>query len=182
MALIILGGYCSRVALRCCHVQSLGTSSHNNRISNSPPHGEKMVCPHAKFGLRWAKKEGWLIPVTYISVVLGTWVPRVSVNDQLIPFPAPLVESCSKVSLGRSRSSCRDISEQGSQTSLVRELVTGDPMACSILGHPRKHPSGTIAHRQCWQLLPGLEHGCVESINQLVWYHTQINTPTEWCH
>ena len=53
-------------------------------------------------------------------------------------------------------------------------------MACSIPGHPRKHPSGTIACRQFWQLLPGLKHGRVESINQLVWYHTQTNTPTEW--
>ena len=36
-------------------------------------------------------------------------------------------------------------------------------MACSILGlHSR------------------LKHGRVESINQLEWYHTQFDTPTEW--
>ena len=74
------------------------------------------------------------------------------------------------------------MSQQGPQASLVRELVTGDPMACSIPGHPHKHPSGTTAHRQFWQLLSGLKHGHVESINQLVWYHTQTNTPTEWRH
>ena len=105
-------------------------------------------------------------------------MPRV----QQIPFPAPLVGSCRKVSLGRLHSSCRDVSQQGPQTSPARDLVTGDPLACSIPGCPRKHPSGIIAHCQFWQLLPGLKHGRVESINQLVWYHAQTNTPTEWCH
>ena len=64
----------------------------------------------------------------------------------------------------------------------MRELVTGDPMARSILGHPRKHPSGFIAHHQSWQLLPGLKllPGRVESIDQLARYHAQFNTPTEW--
>ena len=47
----------------------------------------------------------------------------------------------------------------------MRELVTGDPMARSILGHPHKRPSGFIAHRQSWQLSPGLKHGRVESID-----------------
>ena len=64
----------------------------------------------------------------------------------------------------------------------MRELVTGDPMACSISGHPRKCPSGFIVHRQSWQLSPGLKHGHVESIDQLAWYHTQFNTPMEWRH
>ena len=63
----------------------------------------------------------------------------------------------------------------------MRELVTGDPMARSVLGHPRKHPLGFIAHHQSWQLSPGLKHGRVESIDQLARYHTQFNTPTEWC-
>ena len=107
-------------------------------------------------------------------------MPSVSVNSQPIPFPAPLVGSCSKVLSGRSCSSCRDISQQGPQTSPVRELVTGDPMACSVPGCPHKCPWGTIACHQCWQLLPGLEHGHVESINQLAWYHAQTNTLTEW--
>ena len=54
-------------------------------------------------------------------------------------------------------------------------------MACSILGCPRKHPSGFTAHHQTWQLSPGLEHGRVESIYQLAQYNAQFNTPTEWC-
>ena len=41
-------------------------------------------------------------------------------------------------------------------------------------------PSGFTARRQTWQLSPGLKHGCVESIDQLAWYHAQFNTPTEW--
>ena len=86
------------------------------------------------------------------------------------------------MSSGRLRSSCGDVSQQGLQSPPTRELVTGDPMACSVLGHPRKHPSGFIAHHQTWRLSPGLEHGHVESIDQLARYHTQFNTPTEWCH
>ena len=54
-------------------------------------------------------------------------------------------------------------------------------MACSVVGCPSKHPSGIIARRQFRRLLPRLKHGRVESINQLVWYHAQFNTPTEWC-
>ena len=81
---------------------------------------------------------------------------------------------------GRLRSSCGDVSQQGPQGPPMRELVTGDPMAHSVPGHPRKHPSGFIALRQSWQLSPGLKHGCVESIDQLAWYHAQFNTPTEW--
>ena len=64
----------------------------------------------------------------------------------------------------------------------MRELVTGDPMACSIPGRPCKCPLGFIAHRQNWQLLPGLKHSHVESIDQLALYHAQFNTPTEWHH
>ena len=41
---------------------------------------------------------------------------------------------------------------------------------------------GIIARHQLLQLLPRLEHGHVESINQLVWYHAQFNTLTEWHH
>ena len=107
-------------------------------------------------------------------------MPGVSVNSQPIPFPAPLEESCFKMSSGRLSSSCRAISQQGLQSPPTRELVTGDPMACSVLGCPREHPSGFIACRQTWQLSPGLKHGHVESIDQLAWYHTQFNTPTEW--
>ena len=53
-------------------------------------------------------------------------------------------------------------------------------MACSIAGQPHNCPSGIIAHRQIWQLSPRLEHGRVESIDQLAWYHAQIDTPMEW--
>ena len=80
---------------------------------------------------------------------------------------------------GRLCSSCGDISQQGPQGPPTRELVTGDPMARSIPGYPRKHSSGFIARRQSWQLSPGPKHGRVESIDQLVRYHTQFNTPTE---
>ena len=54
-------------------------------------------------------------------------------------------------------------------------------MACSIAGQPHNHPSGVITCLQIWQLSPRLEHGRVESIDQLAQYHTQIDTPTEWC-
>ena len=53
-------------------------------------------------------------------------------------------------------------------------------MARSVLGRPRKRPTGIIARHQSWQLSPGLKHGHVESIDQLAQYHTQFNTPTEW--
>ena len=53
-------------------------------------------------------------------------------------------------------------------------------MACSIAGWPRNRPSGVITRHQIWQLSPRLEHGRVESIDQLVRYHAQIDTPTEW--
>ena len=85
-----------------------------------------------------------------------------------------------QASSGQLRSSCGDISQQGPRGPLMRELVTGDPMARSVSGHPHKHPSGFIARRQSWQLSPGLKHGCVESIDQFARYHTQFNTPTEW--
>ena len=95
---------------------------------------------------------------------LGTWMLSISVNGQHIPFPAPLVGSCFKSSSGKLRSSCRDLSQQGPQGSLVRELVTGDPMAHSVVGWPCNRPLGVIAHRQIWQLSPRLEQGHVESI------------------
>ena len=85
-----------------------------------------------------------------------------------------------QASLGRLRSSCGDVSQQGPQGPLTRELVTGDPMARSVPGCPRKRPSGFIARRQSWQLSLGLKYGRVESIDQLAQYHAQFNTPTEW--
>ena len=138
---------------------------------------------------RWAKKRrvaqsGNLHRCSshykFVSSDLGTQVPSVSINGQPVPFPARLAGSCFKSSSDRSRSSCRDISKQGPQGSLARELVTGDPMACSIVGRPRNCPSGIITHHQIWQLSPRLKHGRVESIDQLAQYHAQIDTPTEW--
>ena len=70
VALIVLGGYCSHVALCSWHVQSLGTSHCNNRISISPPWRRKDGTPSCQAWLEVGKKEGWLIPVTYITVVL----------------------------------------------------------------------------------------------------------------
>ena len=186
------GGYCSHVALHSWCVRSLGTSRRNNCISISPPRREKMACSHARHGLQVGKKKKqrrvahsgnlhWCSSHSkFVSGDLGTWVPGVSVNGQPIPFPAPLAGSCFKASSGGSHSSCRDISKQGPQGSPARELVTGDPMACSIVGQPRNCPLGVIARHQIWQLLPRLEHGRVESIDQLVRYHTQIDTPMEW--
>ena len=84
-----------------------------------------------------------------------------------------------QASSGQLRSSCGDVSQQGPQGPPTRELVTGDPMAHSVLGHPRKCPSGFIARHQTWQLSPGLKHGHVESIDQLARYHAQFNTPME---
>ena len=107
-------------------------------------------------------------------------MPGISVNSQPVLFPAPLKESCFKTLSGRLRSSCGDVSQQGPQSPLTRELITWDPMACSIPGRPHKHPLGFISHRQIWQLSPGLKHGCVESIDQLAQYHAQFNTLTEW--
>ena len=86
------------------------------------------------------------------------------------------------MSSGQLHSSCRDVSQQGLQRPPTRELVTGDPMACSVPGRPCERPLGFIAHRQTWQLSPGLKHGRVEPIDQLAWYHAQFNTPMEWCH
>ena len=154
-----------------------------------------MARPHARRGLQVGEKkrskEGWLIPVTCIGVVLVasllavTWVlgcPASPLTASPSHFLPPLAGSCFKASLDRSGSSCRDVSKQGPQGSPARELVTGNSMACSIAGQPRNCPSGIIAHRQIWQLSPRLKHGRVESIDQLAQYHTQIDTPMEWCH
>ena len=106
-------------------------------------------------------------------------MPGISINGQPVPFPAPSknhVSRCHWVDC----LSCGDVSQQGPQSPPTRELVTGDPMACSVLGRPCKCPSGFIARRQTWQLSPGLKHGRVESIDQLAQYHAQFNTPTEW--
>ena len=102
----------------------------------------------------------------------------VSVDSQPVPFPAPLAGSCSKLTSGNLSSSCRNISQQGPQGSPVRKLVTGDPMARSIMGQPRICRLGAIARRQ---ISPRLEQGRVESINQLAWYHAQLDTSTKWC-
>ena len=189
VALIVPGGYCSHVALR-PGMSRVSVPPVITITSLTPlPGREKMACPHARLGLRWAKKRRVAHPgnlhkcsshCKFVSSDLGTSVPRVFINGQPVPFLAPLVRSWLKVSSDRLCSSCRDISQQDPQASPVRELVTGNPMPCSIPGHTRKRPSGTIACRQFWQLLSGLEHDRVESINQLAWYHAQTNTPTEW--
>ena len=127
--------------------------------------------------------------VTFIGVILiagllaVTWVlecPASPLTASQSHFLPPLTGSCVKALSGRLCSSCGDVSQQGPQSPLARELVTGDPMACSVSGHSHKRPSGFIARRQTWQLLPRLEHGRVESIDQFTQYHAQFNTPTEW--
>ena len=146
----------------------LGTSRSNNRISISPPpvrKDGKPLCQALLTGGQRKKKRrvsqsGNLHRCSshnkFFSGDLGTQVPSISINSQPVPFPAPLAGSCFKSSSDRSCSSCRDVSKQGLQGSPVRELVTGDPMACSIAGQPRNCPSGVIARHQIWQLLPRL--------------------------
>ena len=186
MALTVPGGYCSHVTLHSRHYRNTSTSCRNNRISISPPWREKMARPHARRGFIGGqkKKEGWLISVTFISVVLvagllaGTWILECPASP-LTASPSHFLTPCRimfQASSGRLRSSCRDISQQGPQGPPMRELVTGDAMAYSVPGRPRKRPSGFIAGRQSWQLSPRLKHGRVESIDQLAWYHTQFNT------
>ena len=145
------------------------------------PWQEKMARPRARRGFIGGQKkgEGWLISVTSIGVVLvagllaGTWILECLVSP-LTASPSHFLPPCRimfQASLGQLPSSCGDVSQQGPQGPPMRELVTGDPMARSISGHPCKHPSGFIAHCQSWQLSPGLKYGCVESIDQLAWYH-----------
>ena len=191
MALIVPGGYYSQVALHSRRFRDMSTSRHNNRISISPPWREKMARPRARCGFIGGQKkkgEGWLILVTYIGVVLiaglsaGTWILE-CLASPLTASPSRFLPPCRimfQASSGQLCSSCGDISQQGLKGPLMRELVTGDPMAHSVSGHPHKRTLGIIARHQSWQLSPGLKHGCVESIDQLVWYHAQFNTPTEW--
>ena len=148
VALIVPGGYCSRVALHSWRVRSLGTSHRNNRMSISPPPARKDGTPSCQARLIGGRKRRvaqsgnlhWCSShYKFVSGGLDTQVPSVSVNGQPGPFPAPL--ACFKSLSNRSHSSCRDVSQQSPQASLARELVTGDPMDCSIAGRPRKHPS-----------------------------------------
>ena len=134
MALIILGRYCSCVTLRSWHVRSLGTSHHNNHISISPPLARKDGTPSCQARLLGGQKRRvaqsgnlhWCSSrYKFVSSGLGTRVPSISVNGQPVPFPAPLAGSCFKSLSNRSHSSCRDISQQGPQASVVRELVRG---------------------------------------------------------
>ena len=120
VALIVPGGYCSCVTLHFWHVQSPGTSHHNNRISISPPLARKMAHPHARHGLQVGKKKRrvaqsdnlhWCSShYKFVSGDLGTQVPSVSVNGQPVPFPSPLCRIMFKSLSDRSRSSCRDVS------------------------------------------------------------------------
>ena len=161
---------------------------HNNCISISPapvrndgtPLCQAWIIGGRKRRVAQAGNLHWCSSCyKFVSGGLGTRVPSISINGQLVLFSVRLAGSCFKSLLNRSCSSCRDVSQQGLQASLVRELVTGDPMACSIVGHPRKCPSGVIARRQIWQLSSRLQHGRVESIDQLAQFHTQFNTPME---
>ena len=193
MALIIPGGYCSRVTLCSWHVWSPGTS-HRTITSLSPLPSEKRwhaLVPGVAY--RWAKKRrvaqsGNLHRCSsrykFVSGDLGTQVPSISVNSQPVLFPAPLPlqdHVSSRHQIGHAHLAETSLSK-AHKVLQVRELVKGDPMACSIMKRPHNHPSGVIARRQIWQLSPRLEHGCVESIDQLAWYHAQIDTPMEWRH
>ena len=99
MALIIPVGYCSHVALCSWHVQSPGTSHHNNRISISPPPARKDGMPSCQVQLIGGRKKRGVAQSSnlhrcssrykIVSGDLGTQVPSISVNGQPIPFPAP---------------------------------------------------------------------------------------------
>ena len=127
VALIVPGGYCSRVALRSWCVRSLDTSHRNNRISISPPLARKDGTPLCQAQLiggrkrRVAQSGNLHSCYKYVSGGLGTRVPSISINGQPIPFPAPLAGSCFKSLSNRSCSSYRDISQQGPQASPARE-------------------------------------------------------------
>ena len=162
MALTVPGGYCSHVALHSRHYRNTSTSRCNSRISISPPWREKMARPRARHGFIGGQKkgEGWLISVTFIGVVLvagllaGTWILECPASP-LMASPSRFLPPCRimlQASLGRLRSSCGDVSQQSLQGPPTRELVTGDPMARSVPGHPCKYPLGFIARCQSWQL------------------------------
>ena len=109
MALIVLGGYCSHVALCSWHVQSPGTSCHNNRISISPPPVRKEGRPSCQVQLiggqkRRVAQSGKLHQCSsrykFVSGDLGTQVPSISVNGQPVLFPAPLCRIMFQVIVG----------------------------------------------------------------------------------
>ena len=189
MALIVPSGYCSHIALHYRHFRDPSTSHCNNRISISPPWREKMACPRVRRGLIGGqKKEGWLISVNFISVVLvagllaGTWILECPAS-LLMASPSRFLPPCRimfQASSGRLCSSCRDVSQQGPQGPPMRELVTGDPMARSVSGTPVSTPRASLPVISPGNSRLDSKHGCVESIDQLARYHTQFNTPTEW--
>ena len=109
---------------------------------------------------RWAKKRRkvahsgnlhWCSSYSkFVSSDLGTRVSSVSINSQPIPFPAPLTGSCFKASLDRSCSSLilqRSLSARPASFSGGRNCHRGS-YGLIIPGHPRKHPSGIVTHRQ----------------------------------
>ena len=136
MALIVLGGYCSRVALRSWHVWSLGTSRHNNRISISPLPVRKDGMPSCQAQLIGGQKRRvaqssnlhWCIShYKFVSGGLGTWVPSISINSQPVPFPAPLQDHVS--------SHCRIGRAHHAETSLskARKLLWQENLSQGIL-------------------------------------------------
>ena len=152
------------------------------------PRQEKMAHPHARCGLGGRKRRvaqsgnlHWCSSCyKFVSSGLGTRVPSISVNGQPVLFPAPLQDHVSsRRRIGHAHLAEMSLSK-ACKLLQQENLSQGILWPVSFVGHPHKHPSGIITHRQIWQLSPKLEHGHVESIDQLAWYHAQFNTPMEW--
>ena len=128
---------------------------------------------------RKKRQRGWLIPVTYIGVVLVasllavTWVPRCPVSLLMASASCFLPPLQDRVSRPR-RVSSAHLAEM--TLSKADKLLRQENLSQGILWPVPFQ--GT--HRQNWQLSPRLEHGHVESIDQLALYHAQFNTPMEW--
>ena len=138
MALTVPGGYYSHVTLHSRHFWDPSTSRHNNHISISPPWQEKTARPRARRGLEVGKKkgEGWLISVTFISVVLvagllaGTWIlecPASPLMANLSRFLPPLKNHVSR----RRRVDCAHLAE--TSLSKARKVLRRENLSQGIL-------------------------------------------------
>ena len=168
MALTVPGGYYSarRSSFQAFSGSEYLPSQQSHLYLPSPARKDGTLSCQVRLIGGQKKGEGWLISVTFIGVVLvagllaGTWIleclasPLTANPSRFLP---PSKNHVSRRHWVNCAHLAKTFSQQGPQSPPTRELVTGDPMACSILGHPRKHPSGFIAHHQTWQLLPGLK-------------------------
>ena len=137
------------------------------------------------------EKEGWLNPsnlhwcVLITSLLVVAWVlgcPASLLTASPSHFLPPLQDHVSSHRrIGRAHLAETSLSK-AHKLLWQENLSQGILWPVPLRGSPCKRPSGVIARHQIWQLSPRLEHGHVESIDQLAQYHTQFNTPTEWRH